>query len=318
MSPFVAALVAAPVFWIKRTLFRAAVPIVAFILMTHSTAQAHVVCGNRVFPTTLTMDDPGVSDEISLPTIALTPTPSGESNGYAYEWDKTITEDLGFGVNGGYVSQHGQNQNLNGWDNITVTLKDQHPCIAHHPHEELVWSVGLIRLIPGTGSAQLRNAGAITGVGSTAPTFYFGKGLGDVAAGYLRPFAITGELSRVFSDSPSVSPNAWSYAASLQYSLPYLQQNVKALPVSPFVARLTPLVEFAMTSPDVGSPTGTIAPGVFYDANTWQLGAEAIVPANKATRQLQGTGFIIQFHMFLDAYYKSWFGKPLIKRNLWQ
>src|SRR6516162_9629408 len=136
----------------KRTAFRAILPGAAFIFMMHSAAQAHVVCGNRVFPTTLTMDDPGVSDELSLPTITLTPTPSGESNGYAYEWDKTITEDLGFGVNGGYGTQHGQTQNFNAWDNITVTLKDQHPCIARHPHQEMVWSVGVIRLIPGTGA----------------------------------------------------------------------------------------------------------------------------------------------------------------------
>lgn len=318
MLRYVAALVAVSAFWMKRTPARTVLPGAAFILMMCSAAQAHVVCGNRVFPTTLTMDDPGVSDEMSLPTIALTPTPSAQSNDYGYEWDKTITEDLGFAVNGAYLTQRSPMQHLSGWNNITVTLKDQHPCILRHPHQELVWSVGLVREIPGTGSTQLRNDGVIGSVGNTAPTFYFGKGLGDVAAPYLRPFAITGEVSRVFSDTPSVSPNAWSYAMSLQYSMPYLQQNVKALRVSQFLTRLTPLVEVAMTSPDVGSPTGTMAPGVLYDANTWQLGAEAIVPANRATRQAQGTGFIIQFHEFLDASYKSWFGKPLINRNLWK
>jgi hypothetical protein len=302
----------------KRTAFRAILAGAAFIFMMHSAAQAHVVCGDRVFPTTLTMDDPGVSDEVSLPTIMLTPTPSSESNSYGYEWDKTITEDLGFAINGGYVTQQSPSQNLNGWDNITVTVKDQHPCIKRYPHEEFVFSIGLIRLIPGTGSAQLRDGGVIDSVGSTAPTFYFGKGMGDLTAGYLRPIAITGELSRVFSDTPSASPNAWSYAASFQYSIPYLQQNVKALHISQFLTRLTPIVEFAMTSPDGGPPTGTFAPGVLYDANTWQVGAEALVPANKTTRQSQGTGFIIQFHLFLDAYYKSWFGKPLINRNLWK
>jgi hypothetical protein len=302
----------------KRTAFRAILPGAAFIFAMHSVAQAHVVCGDRVFPTTLTMDDPGVSDEVSLPTIALTPTPSSQSNDYGYEWDKTITEDLGFAVNGDYLTQRSPTQHLNGWDNITVTLKDQHPCIQRHEHEELTWSVGLIRLIPGTGSAQLRNGGAIASVGSTAPTFYFGKGLGDLTAGYLRPLAITGEASRVFSDTPSVTPSAWTYAASLQYSLPYLQQNVKALHAPQFLMRMTPIVEVAMTSPDVGSPTGTIAPGVLYDANTWQLGAEAVIPASRATRQVQGTGFIIQFHEFLDSFYKSWFGRPLINRNLWE
>jgi hypothetical protein len=264
------------------------------------------------------MDDPGVSDEMSLPTISLTPTPSAQSNGYAYEWDKTITEDLGFGINGGYLTQRNPSQHFAGWNNITVTLKDQHPCITHHPHQELVWSVGVIRLIPGTGSAQLRNAGVIGSIGSTAPTLYFGKGMGDVAAGYLRPIAITAEVSRVFSDTPSVSPSSWSYAASLQYSIPYLQQNVKALHVAQLFTRLTPLVEIAMNSPDSGTPTATIAPGVFYDSPSWQLGAEAVIPATAATRQAQGTGFIIQYHLFLDTYYKSWFGRPIINRNLWK
>ncbi len=302
----------------KRTAFRAILPGAVFMVMMHSVAQAHVVCGDRVFPTTLTMDDPGVSDEFSLPTVSLTPTPTAQSNSYGYEWDKTITEDLGFAVNGDYITQRSPSQNFSGWDNITVTLKDQHPCIQRHEHQELTWSVGLIREIPGTGSTQLRNGGVIDSVGNTAPTFYFGKGLGDLTSGYLRPFAITGEVSRVFSDNPNLSPSAWTYAASLQYSLPYLQQNVKALHVPQFWMRMTPIVEVAMTSPDSGTPTGTIAPGLLYDANTWQVGAEAVIPANGATRQGQGTGFIIQYHEFLDAFYKSFFGRPLINKNLWE
>ncbi len=199
-----------------------------------------------------------------------------------------------------------------------MTLKDQHPCLRRYPHEEFVWSVGLIRLIPGTGSTQLRNAGAIANVGSTAPTFYFGKGFGSLTNSYLRPIAITGEVGRVFSDRPSASPNAWSYAASLQYSMPYYQQNIKALSIPQFLTRLTPLVEVAMTTPDGSTPTGTIAPGVLYDAQSWQLGVEAVIPANKATWQTQGTGFIVQYHLFLDTFYKSWFGKPLIDKNLWR
>jgi hypothetical protein len=299
----------------KRTLFHALLPVAAFTLMVHSAAEAHVVCGDRVFPTTLTMDDPGVSDELSLPTIVLTPTPSGESNVYAYEWDKTITDNLDFAVNGDYLTQRGPTQNSSGWDNITLTLKDQHPCKERYEHEEFAWSVGVIRLLPGTGSVQLRNAGAIASVGSTAPTFYAGKGLGELKAGYLRPLALTFEVSRVFSDTPSLSPNAWSYATSLQYSMPYLQQHVKALHAPQFLTRMTPIVEVAMTSPDSGSPSTTISPGILYDANTWQLGAEAIIPAAHATRQAQHTGILIQYHVFLDAFYKNWFGKPLIKRN---
>src|SRR5579864_2980135 len=85
-----------------------------FILITRSVAEAHVVCGDRVFPTTLTMDDPGVSDEVSLPTINLTPTPTAQSNSYGYEWDKTITEDLGVAINGDYATQNSPTQRLAG------------------------------------------------------------------------------------------------------------------------------------------------------------------------------------------------------------
>jgi len=200
-----------------------------------------------------------------------------------------------------------------------VTLKDQHPCIKRHEHEELTWSVGLIRLIPGTGSTQLRNAGAIASVGNTAPTFYFGKGLGDVSAGYLRPLAITGEVSRVFSDTPSVTPSAWTYAASLQYSLPYLQQNVMALHAPQFLMRMTPIVEIAMTSPDVGSPTGNDRARDTLRRQHLAAGAprQSSQPAG-LRRKCRAPASSFQFHEFLDSFYKSWFGRPLIDRNLWE
>jgi hypothetical protein len=165
----------------------------------------------------------------------------------------------------------------------------------------------------------LRNSGVIDTVGSTAPTFYIGKGLGDLSTDALRPFAITGEVSRQFSDSPSESPSAWNYAASLQYSIPYLQQHVKAYKLSRFVARLTPLVEVSMSSPTGGPTTGTIAPGVLYSTQTWQVGIEALVPANRATWQVQSTGFIVQFHMFLDdSAWKTFWGRPIINKDLWK
>jgi hypothetical protein len=290
----------------------------ALPFVARAPAEAHVVCGNRVFPATLTMDDPGVGDELSLPTLQYTPVPGGGQNlVYAYEWDKTITQDLGIAINGDYMTQSNPAGRLNGWDNTTITLKDEHPCDEDH---ELAWSIGVIRELPGTGSTQLRDAGAIDNVGSTAPTFYIGKGFGDSHSDFLRPFAVTGEIGYAYSDSPNVSPNAFAYAASLQYSFPYQQQHVKALKIPDFVSRLVPLVEVSMTSPSVGPTTGTIAPGVLYwdKRYNWQLGIEAVLPANSATRQIQSTGILVQFHLFLDDFAnKGFFGKPIIDKNLW-
>lgn len=305
----------------KRTCGCATALAAATLLATNSAALAHAVCGNRIFPATLTMDDPGVGDELSLPTIQYLPIPAtggnaaGHSVDYGFEWDKTITQDLGFAINDDYFTRHGGGQNLHGWDNLTVTLKDELPCWDAH---EFLVSVGVIRNFARTGSFQLINAGAIGNTSYTAPTLYLGKGLGDLPIGYLRPLAVTGELSRQFSDSPEASPDAWAYAASLQYAMPYLQQHVKALNLPAFMGRVIPLVEFSYTSPDHGTPTGTIAPGLLYEADTWQLGAEALIPANTATRQKQGTGFIVQVHFFLDDLLPKSLGAPLIDRNLWQ
>src|SRR5580698_2279466 len=70
-------------------------------------ANAHAVAGNRVFPVTLTMDDPGVSDEASIPTFSWQRgnTDDGspvDAYSWNFEYDKTITKDFGLGLNWGY------------------------------------------------------------------------------------------------------------------------------------------------------------------------------------------------------------------------
>jgi hypothetical protein len=307
---------------IPRPAPRAGLTALASLLLfvvASTNALAHAVCGNRVFPATLTMDDPGVGDELSLPTIQYVPipaaggNPSGHTLSYGYEWDKTITPHFGFAINGDYLTQRGAGQNLNGWDNTTVTLKYELPCFADH---EFMMSLGVSREFAGTGSPSLRNAGAIDNVSSTAPTFYVGKGLGDLPIGYFRPLAVTGEVSYQISDEPGASPDQWNYAASLQYSMPYLQQHVKALSIPDFFTRLIPLVEVAWSSPTGGPTTGTVSPGVLYEADTWQLGAEVMFPVNAATRQSQGTAFIVQYHLFLDDIFPNSLGRPLFANDL--
>lgn len=300
-------------------LTRAAIAGLLISTVSAGDALAHAVCGNRVFPPTLVMDDPGMNDEMSLPTIQYTPipaaggTPAGSTTSWGYEWDKTIvstpTNIFGFALNGDYIAQRGAGENLNGWDNVTVTLKDQFYCDEDH---EFMMSVGAIREFAGSGSGQLSRAGAIDTIGNTAPTVYAGKGLGDLPIGFLRAFAVTGELGYAFSDSPGASPNEWDYAASIQYSMPYLTQHVQALNVPDFFKHLVALVEFSYATPRGGPTTGIVAPGLFYEWDTGQVGAEAIIPANAATRQSQGTGFIVQFHLFLDDLLPNSLGKPLL------
>ena len=239
-------------------------------------ASAHVIAGDRVFPVTLTIDDPGVSDEVSIPAFTYARTGSNGGSGpghdfdFGFEYDKTITSNTAIILNDGYdVNQTNGSKTQAGFENLYVTGKWQAYTNAAH---EFVVSLGVIREIGGTGTTH-------TGgdrFGSTAPTGYFGKGLGDLPIGLLRPLAITGELSYVIADhklksfqqAPSSTPNspfdtgiaaqfnngnnnAWSGGLTIQYSIPYLQSQVKNVGLPGFLGNLIPVVEVTWSSPRV-------------------------------------------------------------------
>ena len=307
-----------------------------------SPAAAHVIAGNRVFPVTLTIDDPGVSDEVSVP--AFTYGRQGANGGtgpshefdFGFEYDKTITENTALIFNDGYdVIQQNGSKTQAGFENLYVTGKWQAYTNAAH---EFVLSLGIIREIGGTGTTH-------TGgdrYGSTAPTGYFGKGLGDLPIGYLRPLAITGELSYVVADHKlkslpqqtaagsnlstpfdtgiaaqfnNGSNNAWSGGLTVQYSIPYLQSQVRDFNLPSFIGNLIPVVEFTWSSP-ASTPssqgvTWTAAPGVIYLAQWGEIGLEALIPLNRTTGTTVGAVALV--HFFLDDLMPNTLGKPIIQ-----
>lgn len=283
-------------------------------------AAAHAVAGNRVFPVTLTMDDPGVADEASVPTFSWVRDDSSGTPanlyGFNFEFDKTITENFGIGINDGWnLNQVKGGKTAGGFQNLVVTGKFQ---AYVNPAHEFILSVGVVREFGGTGNV---NQGADR-FGSTEPTVYMGKGLGDLPIGKLRPLAITGELGYNIQDVKINSAgtnqggqNGFDAALSIQYSMPYLQSQVKDFGLPDFFNHLVPLVELTWSVPTGGvalpSPTTfTIAPGVIYMADKWQFGVEALIPGNKAT----GThvGVIAMFHLFFDDIFPNSLGKPLV------
>jgi len=286
-----------------------------FAASSISVAHAHGIAGDREFPATLSIDDPAVGDELSLPTISAVhnsaakdgSAPGTQRVDVGAEWDKRITERLGFALNVDHTTldQDG-GSTLNGWQNLTGTLKYQAYVNAEH---EFLSSMGVIRAFGHTGSPRVQD----NVFGSTTPTVYFGKGLGDLPIGVLRPFAVTGTLGYQFSDKPNVSANQWAFGASLQYSLPYLQSQVKDFGLPAVLGRLTPLVEMALTTPAKGAPgsstVGTVSPGVLYSGDVWQFGVEAVLPATKASNT--GVGVLAQFHLFLDDIFPKSLGRPL-------
>jgi hypothetical protein len=79
------------------------------------------------------------------------------------------------------------------------------------------------------------------------------------------------------------------------------------------LGRVTPLVEFAFTTPATGGsgtpPMGTIAPGFLYSGDVYQIGLEALIPANRASGT--NVGVIAQVHLFFDDIFPTTLGRPL-------
>lgn len=262
-------------------------------------AEAHAVAGMRVFPATLSFDDPGVVDEMSL---AGRDAPAGSGNGVGWNatLSKTLTDRLGVAVAGGF-SRYPDT----GWNDVTVAANYQ---LLVHPGRESIAMVQLARSIGGSGSAA-----AGTPYATTTPEFAFGKGFGGAphALRALRPLALTGAISETLPSDHS-GPRTLNWGLSLQYSLPYLENFVRDTGLRGAWRNLVPLVELPMQTCVAGpcsGTTGTINPGAIWVGHDYQVGLEAVVPINRASGQ--GVGVLLGVALYLDDLSPHGFGAPV-------
>jgi hypothetical protein len=267
--------------------------------------SAHGIVGNRVFPVTLSIDDPAVSDELSLPTASRTKEDGETETAVGVEFAKRITDR--FGVSFEEEWSHIEPDGVSGFQNLETTFKY---LLYTNAPSEFMLSTALGVEWGGTGAVRV-GAEDFTVL---TPTVFFGKGFGDLpdSLGSLRPFAITGQFGLEIptrAKSPGEdedferNPRVFDWGFTLQYSLPYLNANVSAIDGPDFLKRLTPIVEFAFSTPvsntggDDGT-TGTIQPGLIYTGDTFQIAAEAIIPINNESGD--SIGGVVQLHFFLD------------------
>jgi hypothetical protein len=293
-----------------------------FVSLSVSGAFAHCFVGARFFPATLAIDDPCVADELSLPTVSWSRTADMPP---ATEWDisaelsKRITEDLGISIGDtwSHVRQPGAPSRA-GFADLETTL--QYQLLKDSPHE-LAMLLGLIVDWGGTGAT---NAGFGTPYSVITPTFYFGKGFGDLPdeAGWLRAFAVTAQIGYQFPTSSydlvqnSFIPQVLVYGGSVQYSMPYLKSEIRDYQLPDIINHLIPIVEAQLSTPVANNfgnssvTTGTVNPGVIWVGSYFQVGLEAMVPVNHASGT--GVGFLGQLHLYLDDMYPTTIGQPLL------
>jgi hypothetical protein len=274
----------------------------AAALLMPEAARAHAIAGDRVFPATMTIDDPGVGDEANLQFgHARLPGDAGDQsvNTFDFEYDKLITSRLAVSIGGTYVMQN--NPTAHGFDNIDVGLK--YLLYVNDPHEFMV-SVGVDAEVGGTGSRAIAD-----NFSTISPTVFAGKGMGDLpdSLNWLRPVALTAEAGPALTTGAG-QPNAFNYGFTVQYSLPYLQQHVYDVGLPAPLSNLIPLVEVPL-SRSQGQTTGTVNPGFIWINRYGQFGVEAQIPLNRASGSR--VGVLVQAHIFFDDVAPNSIGKPL-------
>ena len=193
----------------RRILARAVLSVgtVALVLTAAASAHAHGLAGKRFFPSTLTIDDPFVADELSLPTVFHIKeprdgeTPARQNTTVSGEFSKRILPNLGltFGGDWTLLDPAANGKTESGFGNLELTLKYQFFTSAEH---ETIFSVAFGWEAGGTGRAKI----GAESFDVFKPALLFGKGFGDLpnALAWLKPLAVTGIVEGVL---PSRSGN---------------------------------------------------------------------------------------------------------------
>ena len=294
----------------------AAVAVAAATLISPSSgALAHGFAGERFFPATILTDDPFVADEMSLPQVSLEPPgpDNSQQTNFLFDLSKRITPSFDI-----TISDQWQRLRSPGFTSVgglgPLQTGAQYQLFVDGPHQAL----GLLGLNVTWGHTGRAAVGA-PNFTTLSPTFDFGKGFGDIPRSltWLRPFAVTGNLGFDFPTQATTAgvsnPKNFNYGFAFEYSLPYIECCVKDVGLRPPFSQLIPLVEVAFSTPISGAPAnqtfGTIQPGIIWAGQYFQIGAEAIIPANRFTGH--GYGGVVQLHFYLDDIFPRSIGRPI-------
>jgi hypothetical protein len=273
-----------------------------------SPVLAHGVVGQRFFPATLSIDDPFVADEMSLPTVSITKRhgsadePPTLETDFSAELSKRLSPDLGISLGGTLILlDPEEGPTIAGFDNMEVQLKYVFLKSAEH---ELIVAGGVDVDVGGTGSGRV----GAESFSTFTPSLFFGEGLGDLPSSlrYLRPLAVTGVLGLALPTH--VGPRVFNWGLTFQYNLQYLQSYVQDIGLPPPFNRMIPIVELPMqTSVEgVSRTAGSVNPGIIWFGRYLQLGLEAVIPVHgntldPADEPRQGSvGLLAQVHLYLD------------------
>lgn len=289
---------------------------VVIAIAVPATGWAHGVVGKRFFPTTLTIEDPFVADELSF-VVEHIKGPEGKETELELEIQKRLSLDFSIGFGGahriirpseGHGDEHGEegeheesSGSAYGLSNPTFSLRYQ---FLRDASRELAGTIALDIEAGGVGAKRVE---ALSGT-TLGPALQIGKGFGNLPewAGWLKPVAVTGSLGINFllnnRGETEGAQNSLGWGTTIMYSIPYLQSFVKDVGIPWPFSRLIPIVEFngdtLLTGENSGDTTAFLNPGLIWAGKYVQLAVEAKIPLNDISGR--HVGIIGLLHFYLD------------------
>jgi hypothetical protein len=288
----------------------------ALVVAAPATVWGHGVVGKRFFPTTLSIEDPFVADELSF-VVEHVKGLEGRETELELEIQKRLGPDLSIGFggaykiiepSGGHGGEHegeeeheGPRGTAYGFSNPTFSLRYQ---FLREAGRELAGTLALDIEAGGVGAKRVE---ALSGTTLT-PALQLGKGFGDLPdwAAWLKPVAVTGSLglNLLLSDKDETegTDKGLAWGTTIMYSIPYLQSFVKDIGIPWPFSRLIPIVEFngetLLNGARRGDTTAFANPGLIWAGKYLQLAVEAKIPLNDISGR--HVGIVGLIHFFLD------------------
>jgi hypothetical protein len=263
--------------------------ILAAICAPPASAWAHGVVGDYVFLEPLVAEDPTPANELDIAQPGWARTSDGRSFAIGTSIEKILATDgaglprfsIGGGTNWSYQSPK-DGPHDNGFDDLEVFAKYAFLIIPKH---ELLMSIALSASIP-TGNPKIEEQQHT----SLGPALLWEKGLGDLpnwpVLKYLRPLGFQGNFGYLPAIGGHTSHLMFANQV-IEYSLPYLSNNVQDLGLRPPFRNLFLFTEFNYSQLVTG-PSGqtfpriVMTPGIAYVGYHFELSVGTQLALNNA------------------------------------
>jgi hypothetical protein len=273
---------------------------------------AHGVVGDYVFIEPLITDDPTPANELDIVEPQWTRTSEGRSFSIGTSIEKVIATDsenlprvsIGGGTSWSWLSPN-EGPNDNGFDDLELFGKYAFLILPKH---EFLIALALNVSIP-TGNPKIEEQQHT----SLGPSLLWEKALGDVpnwpVLKYLRPMGFQGNIGYLPALGGRTS-HQLSANQVVEYSLPYLSNNVQDIGLKPPFRNLFLFTEFNY-SQLIRGPSGetfpnvVMTPGIAYVGYHYELSVGTQLALNNAARPDTHAVVIGLLDIFYDSLFNE-------------